>query len=360
MPLSFREFLSTGQATYPVGFNYISPDHVQVLVDGIVRVGGYTLANGNLTFSGQIPESGVELRIYRTTPGRTEPTKNTLIVDFVNGSTLSETDLDNAVKQNFYLVQEAQDTAEGSLLSPRSVTEPMLADNAVSTRTIQPGAVAEAKLAPNSVTTDKIANLNVTTGKVADSGITEPKLADDAVSTRTLITGSVTEGKIEAAFRGTLAYRTQDNTFTANNQFNNSPVVPLVPTQAAHATSKQYVDTGDSGYQGSDPAETNLPIGSVVIARYWPPDVSSFLSVLMPNATVKVWRHPYMTQPPNNTTWSEITDTYVVSASTDSTVPQHFIGGTTNYVILSGTWKSRGFVNLATGAGIFFLVQRIA
>ena len=357
MPLSFRKFTSTGQATYPIGFNYISPDHIEVLVAGQPWTQPFTLANGNVTFTGTLPAAGAEVRIYRTTPGRTEASKNGIIVDFVNGSTLSESDLDAAVKQNFYLVQEAQDTAEGNLLSPGSIAEPMFSDGCVSTRALADGSVTEPKMADNAVSSRTIQANAVTTGKIQTENVTESKLADNAVSTRTIGAGQVTEGKIESTWRNSLAYRNADNTFTASNTFSNSPNVPLVPTQAAHATSKQYVDIGDSGYQGSTPSETNLPIGSVVVATIW--DQFNFSwETLQANQTLRVWCNRWLSDPPNN--WSNALSSYVVTSTSDSTVPATQELTPRPFFQMQGTWKNRGFWNQSAGAGYIFLAQRIA
>ena len=357
MPLSFRKFNSTGAATYPIGFSYISPDHIAVTVKGEPRASGFSLANGNITFTSPIPESGAEIRIYRTTPGRTEATKNTTIVDFVNGATLSESDLDAAVRQNFYLVQEAQDTAEGNLLAPGSVAEPMLADGCVSTRVLADGAVKEVKMGDNSVSTKTIVANAVTTEKVANGNVTEPKLAADAVSTRTIAAGAVTEAKIDAAWRDTVAYEPGNNVFTGSNQFNNSPTVPLVPTAAGHATSKQYVDIGDSGYQGSTPSELNLPVGSVVLAVYYSPN--NFLPTSsQANQTMKVWCDRWTSDASSN--WFNVMSSYVVTASTDGTVPETQELTPRPFFQLQGTWKCRGFFNQSAGSAYIFLVQRIA
>ena len=362
MPLSFRKFTSTGQATYPIGFSYISPDHVEVLVAGQPWTQPYTLANGNITFTGTLPSAGAEVRIYRTTPGRTEASKNGIIVDFVNGSTLSESDLDAAVKQNFYLVQEAQDTAEGNLLSPGSIAEPMFSDGCVSTRALADGSVTEPKMADNAVSNRTIQVNAVTTSKIQAENVTEPKLADNAVSSRTIGAGQVTEGKIESTWRSSLAYRNADNTFTASNTFSNSPNVPLVPALAAHATSKQYVDIGDSGFSGSNPGETDLPIGSMVFAYYFFNfDWATYGHTLQPNQTVRVWVHPHLTLPhnPPYVDWAVVKDSYTITAVGQSGVPQAQ-SPNMNYVQMVGTWKCRGLINNSSAVSFYMFAQRIA
>lgn len=67
-----------------------------------------------------------------------------------------------------------------------AITEDKMADNSVSTRTIEAGAVTEPKLADDAVSTRTIQN----------HAVTEPKLADNAVSTRTIQNQAVTYAKL--------------------------------------------------------------------------------------------------------------------------------------------------------------------
>lgn len=67
-----------------------------------------------------------------------------------------------------------------------AITEDKMADNSVSTRTIEAGAVTEPKLADDAVSTRTIQN----------RAVTEPKLADNAVSTRTIQNQAVTYAKL--------------------------------------------------------------------------------------------------------------------------------------------------------------------
>lgn len=67
-----------------------------------------------------------------------------------------------------------------------AITEEKMANDSVSTRTIQDLAVTEPKLADDAVSTRTIQNL----------AVTEPKLADNSVSTRTIQNGAVTFAKL--------------------------------------------------------------------------------------------------------------------------------------------------------------------
>jgi len=85
---------------YPFTFGYLDPAHITLLVDGV---------SVTFTFSGQqtvqadvAPANGTNVRVKRTTP-------TAALVDFNNGSTLLEGDLDTATLQSIYIAQEAID-----------------------------------------------------------------------------------------------------------------------------------------------------------------------------------------------------------------------------------------------------------
>ena len=106
---------ASGNGPYSIGFNYIDPTHVKVYVAGnLVASTNYSISNGNVTFTSGAPASQ-QLVIQRETPGRTDATKSYRAVDFVNGSTINEADLDNSFLQVFYMTQEALDTGNGAL-----------------------------------------------------------------------------------------------------------------------------------------------------------------------------------------------------------------------------------------------------
>jgi len=96
--------------------------------------------------------------------------------------------------------------ASSSIIGDGAITEPKLANNAVSTRTIQDnavnaakildGSVGNAELANNAVTAPKIADNAVTTPKIADTSVTNTKLADLSISTNKIQDAAITIGKI--------------------------------------------------------------------------------------------------------------------------------------------------------------------
>lgn len=118
MPLSYNAYTATsGQTVFAFTFPVIANDHVKVSVNGTdLASNQYTVTtspSSQVTLTSGAT-AGQIVRVYRQTPGRTTGSAVPL-VDFVNGSVLSEDDLDKNSKQLLYLVQESDDTGSGAL-----------------------------------------------------------------------------------------------------------------------------------------------------------------------------------------------------------------------------------------------------
>ena len=96
------------QDTFSITFPFLSNPHVIVKVADVTNTEGthYNLTSGNVVFtSGNEPASAAAVRIQRETE-KTNP-----LVDFKDGSTLLEADLDTATRQSFYISQETDENA---------------------------------------------------------------------------------------------------------------------------------------------------------------------------------------------------------------------------------------------------------
>ena len=94
--------------TYSITFPYLSNSHVTVQVGGVTQTEAthYNITTGNVVFtSGNIPANLAAIRIKRVTE------RVTPLVDFKDGSTLLEADLDTANLQSFYIAQETDESA---------------------------------------------------------------------------------------------------------------------------------------------------------------------------------------------------------------------------------------------------------
>ena len=117
--MPFAQFTGTGNGTtkqFTISFPYVKKDHIVVALNN-VTVTGFTFINDTTiefdTLSSATstqetsgaPKNGVGIEITRDTP------LTNALVDFVDGSTLTAGDLDTAVLQLFYVIQEANDVA---------------------------------------------------------------------------------------------------------------------------------------------------------------------------------------------------------------------------------------------------------
>lgn len=105
---SYVQYIGNGSTTtYSVTFPYIARAHIVVSVDGIVKLSPSDfewLSDASINFR-SAPGGTVTIRriTERTTP----------LVDFQNGSVLTEDELNTAHLQNFYITQELQDALDG-------------------------------------------------------------------------------------------------------------------------------------------------------------------------------------------------------------------------------------------------------
>ncbi len=103
MAYSYREFNGDGLTkTFNIPFVYASAEEIAVYVDGVATT-AYTFTSSNTLQLATAPANGSVVRIQRTTDLEERA------VDFINGSVLSEEDLDKAFIQVFNAAQEAVD-----------------------------------------------------------------------------------------------------------------------------------------------------------------------------------------------------------------------------------------------------------
>ena len=120
MPFSYNRYTSTADQTiFNITVQFLSTSHLSVTVDGVTQSSGVTIAgtsgSGTATFD-TAPPSGSVVIIQRTTP-KTKANFQDQIVNFADGSVLTETDLDNAVLGLLYIAQEADDSGATNALS---------------------------------------------------------------------------------------------------------------------------------------------------------------------------------------------------------------------------------------------------
>jgi hypothetical protein len=93
--------------TYSVTFPYLAKTHVKAYIDGVEDTGATWLTSSSIYLS-SIPAIDAQVLIKRATP-------STPLVDFVDGSNLTEAMLDLANQQALFIGEEARDRANDAI-----------------------------------------------------------------------------------------------------------------------------------------------------------------------------------------------------------------------------------------------------
>ena len=192
MAITFVDYTATASQTdFLFNFDYLEDEHVVVTVDGVTQTltTNYTI---DLTSTKKIvlsspttPIAGGEIvRIQRISA----PDEN--LVDFQNGSVLTESELDRAYLHNRYLAEESAEQNDVSLRVKTGASGSFDALNKKIVNVSDPTADQDA--ATKNYVDDTVAS--VTAGTIPDGSITTAKIADDAVTAAKLDNTTVTPG----------------------------------------------------------------------------------------------------------------------------------------------------------------------
>jgi hypothetical protein len=110
MPTYYAQVTYTGNGSttsYAIPFSYIDSSHVKAYINGTLT-SAFTVSTSTLIFT-SAPANGATIRIQRETP------IDVRLVDFADGSVLTEADLDRSANQSFYVAQEITDDQVNNL-----------------------------------------------------------------------------------------------------------------------------------------------------------------------------------------------------------------------------------------------------
>jgi len=210
----------SGNRNFSVPFPYLSKDHVKVTVNGeAVTFSWLSASSIQLTTA---PAIGAKVEVRRVTE------RNSLLVDFADGSTLTESQLDLASKQNFYLSQEADDLAvESNTIANDAKTTAQSADSKANT------AISTA----NSATTTAN-NAATTANNAATSASNAVTTANTALSTANAASTEARNAVTTANTAKTEANKAVNTANSANSTANSaaSQVASAVATANAAAS----------------------------------------------------------------------------------------------------------------------------
>ena len=176
---------STGAGqTFAVTFSFINRSHVDVEVNGTSAAFTWN-SNSEVAVTGTVT-TGDTVLIIRVS------SLTTRLVDYVDGSNLSETDLDTDSLQAFYLSQEAVD-AFGAFDTGIVATDThiLVANGTKFNNVIVSGDATLANTGALTISADA-----VETAMIADDAITTAKIAADAVTTTEIVADAITTAKV--------------------------------------------------------------------------------------------------------------------------------------------------------------------
>ena len=109
MPLSYVTYTANGSTNqFDITFSYIEQSHVKVYVNNVEDT-NFTFVNSTRIQTNSTPTNGQVVKIDRVTP------TSARLVDFADGSVLTESDLDKSANQNFFIAQETTDDVADKL-----------------------------------------------------------------------------------------------------------------------------------------------------------------------------------------------------------------------------------------------------
>ncbi|WOZ55771.1 tail fiber protein [Pelagibacter phage HTVC041P] len=149
---------------YSITFPFIDSTHIKAFING-TQTTAFTISSSTLTFN-SAPANSSTIRIERQTPN------NTRLVDFTDGSVLTESDLDKSADQNFYIAQEITDDsaskigigtddkidAQSKII--KNVADPVNAQDAVSKNYLENTWLSTANKTALTTVNANIANIN--------------------------------------------------------------------------------------------------------------------------------------------------------------------------------------------------------
>ncbi len=150
-------------STFAITFSFIDSTHVKVFLDGVATT-NFTISGSNVVMNSN-PANATVVMIKRETP------TNARLVDFQDGSVLTESDLDKSADQNFFIAQEINDESQSALKLGVDDTYDAQSKRIknVADPTAGQDAVTKNYLENTYLTTSTIANIN-TLGAISNLG----------------------------------------------------------------------------------------------------------------------------------------------------------------------------------------------
>jgi|GEM_PF-3397441 hypothetical protein len=253
----------SGNRNFSVPFPYLSKDHVKVTVNGAAVTFSWLSASSiQLTTA---PAIGAKVEVRRVTE------RNSLLVDFADGSTLTESQLDLASKQNFYLSQEADDLAVESNGLAKDATDTAnaatttaneaktTANNAVSTANSASATANDAKSTADSavVTANNASNTASSAVVTANGAVTTASAAEAKADSAVTTASQANSRAFSAELKADSAISTANGASAKADSATSSANTALNTANTALSNSETAVSLADAASIRSDAAQAS-------------------------------------------------------------------------------------------------------
>ncbi len=284
--MPFAQFTGTGDGStkqFSIPFPYVIKDHIVVALNNVANTNFTFVNDTTIEFSSissatttqettGAPKSGVGIEISRDTP------VTNALVDFVDGSTLTAADLDTAVLQLLYGIQEAKDEAAlGIQNTPQgqdakskpiiNVSDPTNAQDAVTKAFLERvGSISSTQILDGT-----IVNADVNASAAIQGTKISPDFGSQNIATSGTVDGrdvSADGTKLDTVETGATADQTNaeiKTAYEANSNTNNFTDALLAKLNAieANATTDQTISEIKSLIAGSPLDASHLANNSV-------------------------------------------------------------------------------------------------
>jgi hypothetical protein len=252
MALSYVEYTASGSTNqFDITFDYIDRTHVKVYVDNVEDT-SFTFINDSRVQTSTTPSNGAIVKIDRDTP------TDARLVDFQDGSVLTETDLDKSANQNFYIAQETTDEVESKLgqnnagvydaLNKRiiNVAEPTASSDAATKNYIDTQTVSAATSATNAANSATAAASSASAASTSETNAATSET--NAATSETNASTSASNAASSASAASSSATSASNSASTATTQASNaSTSASNAATSASNAsTSESNAATSES------------------------------------------------------------------------------------------------------------------
>ena len=310
MALSYVTYTANGSTNqFDITFSYIDRTHIKVYVNN-VEDSSFTFINDTRIQTSSTPTNGQVVKIDRDTP------TSSRLVDFQDGSVLTETDLDKSANQNFFISQETVDEVADKLgkandgifdatnVRIKNLATPTSANDAATKDYIDTQTTSAATSATNSANsataaassaTSAASSATTATTKASEASTSETNAstsastattkaseastsATAAASSATTASGHATTATTKASEASTSASNASTSASTASTQATNAASSATAAASSATAAASSAssaassFDTFDDRFLGSkssDPTVDNDGDALLTGALYW-------------------------------------------------------------------------------------------